>query len=300
VVVDLPGRLGDEVAAFVEGEAGWQVVSPATGDVPLQPVLELCAAPRAGRACVVVREGPVDAEAVRGALLDGALDVIGWPHDRARLLEAPLRVHATRRAGGGPRVLRVAGCGGGVGTSTLALAIGGLLAWSGKDVVVAGQEDLLRLCGLAPWAGPDELGAGASPGAGAEVTALARPVPGVEGLSVLPGGPDAAASTAGWPVDGVVVDLRAPRHLAGADLVCARPDATLAAVEGLPGDLPVVIAGDGPLDQAAVRRRLGRAPIAWLPASARVARAGVAGRVPAGLPGTWLKALRTGMRRVGR
>ena len=145
MVVDLPGRLGEEVAAFVEGEAGWQVVG-AGG--PLAPVLELCSQPRAGQACVVVREGPVEAEAVRRALLDGALDVIAWPHDRGRLLEAPLRVHATRRTGAGPPVLRIAGCAGGVGTSTVALALGGLLAWSGRPAVVVGDEDMLRLCGL--------------------------------------------------------------------------------------------------------------------------------------------------------
>ena len=106
--------------------------------------------------------------------------------------------------------------------------------------------------------------------------------------------------TGGWPVDAVVVDLRAPRHLAGADLVCAAPDARLAALDGQPGDLPVVIVGDGPLNRLAVTHRLGRPPVAWLPTSARVAHAGVAGRVPAGLPGTWLKALRAGLRQVWR
>ncbi|MGH8930066.1 MAG: hypothetical protein ACRDZO_05365 [Egibacteraceae bacterium] len=300
VVVDLPGRLGEEVSAFVEIEAGWQVVGAGGALGALEPVLELTGAPRVGRPFVVIKEGGVGAEEVRAALLDGALDVISWPEDRARLLEAPLRIHATHRQAAGPSVLRVAGAGGGVGTSTISLAIGGLLAWSGKKTVVVGDEDLLRLCGLGPWAGPgsEEL---ASRGVGdPELFALARPLPAVEGLSILGGGGSAVRSTVGWPADAVVVDLRAPRHLAGVDVLCARPDSGIAILEAAPKDVPVIVVGDGPLDQLAVRRRLGRAPIAWLPRSARVARAGLAGTVPSGLPGSWLKILRTGLNRVWR
>lgn len=299
VVVDLPGRLGEEVAAFVEVEAGWQVVS-ATG--PLTPVLQLTTTPSAGRPCVVVVEGPVRAEGARAALLGGALDVIAWPDDRARLLEAPLRVHATPCNGSGPKVLRIAGCSGGAGTSTVALAVGGLLAWSGRATLVVGDEDLLRLCGIGHWSGPGapELGQLDEASAALEVTGLARPIPGVNGLAVLGGGGAAIGGVAGWPVQAVVVDLRAPRQLAGADLVCARPDAGLGALDGQPADLPVLVVGDGPLDQAGVRHRLGRPPLAWLPGSARVARAGVAGRVPAGLPGAWLETLRAALGRAGR
>jgi hypothetical protein len=311
VMVDLPGRLGEEVSAYIEVEAGWQVVGAGGA---LAPVLELTAAPRAGRPCVVVIQGAVKAEDVRAALLGGALDVIAWPQERARLLEAPLRAHATRCDSSGPAVLRVAGCGGGVGTSTVALALGGLLAWSGRKAVVIGDFDLLRLCGAGPWPRPspdpppqssrsprvplDEAKAGEA--GTAEIAALARPLRGVPGLSVLSGDGATVRSTAGWPVDAVVVDLRAPRAVAGADLICARPDSSLTALEDQPADLPVLIVGDGPLDQAAVRRRLGRPPVAWLPRSARVARAGLAGRVPNALPGSWLKSLRTGLGRVWR
>jgi hypothetical protein len=297
VVVDLPGRLGEEVGAYVEVEAGWQVVGAGGA---LAPALELTATPRVGRPCVVVREGTLQAEDVRAALLGGALDVIAWPQDRARLLEAPLRVHPTRRTGPGPAVLRVAGCGGGVGTSTVALALGGLLAWSGRKTVVVGDEDLLRLCGLGPWPGPSAHELGSRPAGDLEVAALARPLPGVDRLCVLGGGGAAVRSAAGWPVETVVVDLRAPCHLAGADLVCARPDSSLTVLSHQPSDLPVLVVGDGPLDQAAVRRRLGRPPVAWLPRSARVARAGLAGTVPSALPGSWLKALRTGLGRIHR
>lgn len=315
VAVDLDGVLGDEVRAYVEGEAGWQVV--AEGGPP-RPVLTITAVARADRSCVVVLDGPPSTEQVRGALLEGALDVLGWPDDRARLLEAPLRARPDPRDESGPAVLRLVGSAGGVGTSTLALACGGLLAWQGGDVIVVGGEDLLRLCGMSPWSGPGtrEVAALEAGQAGSEVAALARRVPGVDRLRVLGGGAG-MVSTAGWPAAAVVMDLRASpsagrfpedglwlRDAAGgtdaADVLVARPDAGLRAAAAAPREVPVLVVGDGPLDRAGVRRALGRAPVGILPVSARVARAGVSGRVPSGLPGTWLAKLSTVLTRVNR
>lgn len=320
VAVELEGVLGDEVRAYVEGEAGWQVVAE---DGPPKPVLTITDAAGAARPCVVVVDGPPTTEQVRGALLEGALDVLGWPDDRARLLEAPLRARPTRRDGSGPALLRLAGSAGGVGTSTLALACGGLLAWQGGEVIVVGGEDLLRLCGMSPWSGPGAMQVAAlDPGqAGSEVPALARRVPGVDRLRVLGGGA-AIASTTGWPASAVVVDLGVSplaghppegglwlgeavggtdAFVGGADAVdvlIARPDAGLRAAAAAPGEVPVLVVGDGPVDRAGVRRALGRSPVGTLPASARVARAGVSGRVPSGLPGTWLAKVATVLARV--
>lgn len=297
VTVDLHGALAQEVVAYVEGEAGWQVVADAG---PPRPVLALADRPLAGRPCVVVVDGRPDADQTRAALLAGALDVVGWPDDRARLLEVPLRVLAARPAGGTTAVLRVGGAAGGVGTSTVALALAGLLAWSGRRTAVAGDDDLLRLCGLGPWRGPGvaEVAALHATDARREVVELARPVAGVPGLCALGGagagwtvdqaGPAGAGS---WPMDAVVVDLR-DRPI-GADLVVARPDAGLRSIAGT--HTPVVLVGEGPLDARGVRRVIGRPPLLWLPASARVARAGLAGRVPSALPGRWLAAVRAAM-----
>lgn len=315
VAVDLEGVLGDEVRAYVEGEAGWQVVAE---DGPPRPVLTITGVARTDHPCVVVVDGPPSTEQIRAGLLEGALDVLGWPDDRARLLEAPLRARPTRRDGSGPAVLRLAGSAGGVGTSTLALACGGLLAWQGEDVIVVGGEDLLRLCGMSPWSGPGAVEVAAlEPGqAASEVAALARRVPGVDGLRVLGGGAGIVDAT-GWPAAAVVMDLRASlpaghypedgrwlREVVGeedaADLLVARPDAGLRAAAAAPGEIPVLVVGDGPLDRAGVRRALGRAPVGTLPSSARVARAGVSGRVPSGLPGTWLAKLATVLTRVYR
>lgn len=315
VAVELGGVLGEEVSAYVESEAGWQVV--ADGGPP-RPVLAITDAARPGTPCVVVVEGQPEPAQVRAALLEGALDVLGWPDDRERLLEVPLRASAAQRDGSGPAVLGVAAAAGGAGASTVALACGGLMAWSGRDVIVVGDQDLLTLCGVRPWTGPGaaEVAALEPAEAAAEVDALARPVPGVDRLRVLGGGA-ASVTTAGWPAAVVVVDLRAPRPADGplgrgfgeagrpswpgrVDLLVVRPDAGVHAAAGTPEDVPVVLVGDGPLDRAGVRRALGRAPVGRLPASVRVARAGVAGRVPSGLPGSWLASLRTTLERVRR
>lgn len=197
----------------------------------------------------------------------------------------------------GPQLLGVAGLGGGAGTSTVTLAIAGLLAWAGRQVIVAGDEDLLRLCGHAGWQGPGtpEL-ATLDPGeAAAEAALLLRPVGGVNGLAVIGGGP--AGEVVGWPADVVVVDQRLDVTPETAVLV-ARADGCLRAGAG--GGQPVLVVGDGVLDRSGVRRRLGRPPAGWLPADARVARAGLAGRVPAALPGRWLAGLRAALVRPTR
>jgi hypothetical protein len=288
VAVVLPGRLGEEVAAWVEA-AGWQVVGLEAG---IAPQLVLAAGPVPGRPTAVVVEGEATAAQVRAALQAGAVEVVGWPSDREALLAVPDALGRVRgpAVGAGPRRLAVGGRAGGVGTSTVALALGGLLAWSGRRTLVVGDADLLVLCGADPWTGPGaaELALLAPVDAAAELPGLARPVRGVPGLAVLGGGAEGVGSVAGWPVDAVVLDVRADGR--AADLRCARPDVHL----GREGDgAPVLLVGDGPLDAAGVRAALdGDAPIGRLPASARGARAGAAGRVPAGLPGSWLATLR--------
>lgn len=311
VSVELPGALGQELTRFVEAEAGWQVVAPAG---PPLPVLVLAAQPQPGRPCVVVVAGRPTADDIREGLLAGALDVIGWPEGRARLLDVPLRFTEPAPRGPLPAVLRVVGTAGGAGTSTVALALAGLCAWSGRRTVVVGGEDLLALCGGAGWSGPgvaalQALGPG---GAAVEFPAVTRPVPGVRGLRVLSGEGNALPEPTGWPVDVVVTDQRAAlpppsphssivpaaRSSAAAPkqgdalVVVTRPDGTARLAAGLARTAAVLVVGQGPLDRLGVRRVLGRSEDAWLPASARVARAGLLGRVPSSLPGTWVALLR--------
>lgn len=304
VSVELPGALAQEVTGYVEVEAGWQVV--AAGGPPA-PALALRAAAAPGPPCIVILAGTPSTEQVREGLLAGALDVLGWPDDRHRLLDALPRLHALNAGPQhvrGPRVLRVAGVAGGVGTSTLALAIAGILAWSGQRTAVVGAEDLLELCGIRDWTGPGavELATLDAAGVAAEAPELLRPVPGIDRLTALGGGGAYVRSCAGWPVDAVVADMRsgaafeldvlATRGDAWRLLV-ARPDGSLRRAASAPHTVPVILMGTGPVDGAGARRLLNRHPTGWLPASARVARAGLMGRVPSSLPGSWLRALRT-------
>lgn len=310
VGVELDGRLAAEVAAYVEGELGWQVV-PSAG--PPRPALVLAdraaglsAASRADVPVVVIADGAVDAEALRGALLDGALDVVRWPEERTRLVEAPERARLAARAAAPARsatVFAVAGLAGGVGTSTLALAVAGVLAWAGHRTVVVGADGLLGHCGLGAWHGPDvgDLAALAPEDAAAEVLGLARVVPGVRGLAALGGpaqGHDGVGPVVaeGWPVDAVVVDRGVAPASSAVDLLVARPDRSLARVADWPAPPPVLVCGDGPLSRRAVLRLLAGPPLVWLPWSARVARAGLRGRIPAGLPGAWVRALAAALR----
>lgn len=293
VAVELAGELGREVSRYVEVEAGWQVVE--TGG-PLAPVLTVGSAPAAPGACVVVVEGTPTPEQVRAHLLGGALDVLGWPDDRARLLDAPLRVRDEPVIQDHPALLRVVGTAGGVGTSTVALAMAGLAAWAGRRVAIVGDDDLLALCGLDDWTGPgaSELLALDPQAASAEFPTVARPVPGLSHLLALKGAGSLIPPATPWPVDAIISDLRTAPAAGWPDggglIVVARPDGSLRRAQG--SRSPVIVVGRGPLDRSGVRHCLGRKPEAWLPFSARVARAGLAGRVPSSLPGSWLAALR--------
>jgi hypothetical protein len=291
VALELPPHLAGEVAAYVEGELGWQVVGL---EGPPRPALVLAGAPLAGLPTVVVVDGEADAQGIRAGWQGGALDVLSWPAERDRLGAVPARAAAPATAAGGPPLLRVAGAAGGVGTSTVTLALAGLLAWAGRDVVVLGGDDLLVLAGLAPWRGPGapEIGMLDARDAASEVAALARAVPGVRGLRVLGGQSRASLPppVSAWPVDVVVADLGAVPG-AACDVRCARPDVHLTRIGG--ARAPLALVGEGPLPPRAVRKILGGDdPAVWLPMSARVARAAARGRVPADLPGTWLRALR--------
>lgn len=295
VSVELPGALGQELTRFVESEAGWQVVAPSG---PPPPAVVLTVRPQPGRPCVVVQPGTPTADDIRDGLLAGALDVLGWPEGRRRLLALPLRLAEPAPSGPAPAVLRVVGTAGGAGTSTVALALAGLCAWSGRRTVVVGQEDLLALCGAAGWRGPgaDALVALGPAGAALEFPAVTRSVPALRGLRVLAGDGASLPTPLGWPADVVVIDHRTAMPptapVDGGLVVVTRPDGTARHAAGLARTSAVLVVGQGPLDRLGIRRVLGRSEDAWLPPSFRVARAGLLGRLPASLPGSWLALLR--------
>jgi len=284
VTVALPAPLDTRVTAWVERDLGWQVVDP-TG--PLAPVLALADHASGALPWIAVTDGPPAGEQIRRHLTSGAVDVVGWPQDRLRIPLLAARIDQRRSSGAATSRLTVAGVAGGVGTSTVALAIGGLLAWSGAAVLVSGDAELVAMAG-----------AGSAPGGHGEPTGgrtAPAAVPGVPGLSVVGEATDVAV--AAWSGDVVVVDAGT---VAGADttLVVSRPDRGLRRAGTF--DRPVVVVGEQPLSARDARRLLGTAPLAHLRTSARVARAGLVGRVPAALPGAWLRELRVGLARLGQ
>ena len=290
VAVCLPEPLAREVRAWMEAELGWQSVPP---EGPPRPVLTLRESSAACAGAVVVVDGVVGVDTVREALRAGAADVISWPEDRGRIPGLARQVAAVPVTEG-PPVIVVAGTRGGVGTSTVALAVGALAAWSGRTVVTVGEDGLLSLCGVGPWSGPgleDVLALGPTEGRH-EVPALACAVPGVGGLSVLGGdGAGTAVDMIGafpWPADLVVVD--AGVDIAHATLIVSAPD--VRAARASERDVPLLVRGKGPLGPGQLKAVVGRRPVGWLPDSARIARAALGGRVPADLPGSWLRELR--------
>jgi hypothetical protein len=285
VTVALPAPLDTRVATWVERDLGWQVVDPAGA---LTPVLALAERPRGDLPWIAVTDGPPDGEQIRRHLTSGAVDVVGWPQDRLRIPLVAARIDQRRGTRGADATrLTLAGVAGGVGTSTIALAIGGLLAWSGASVLVSGDAELVALAGLGVMAGRH----GDTPAAASRPMA----VPGVAGLSVVGEGADVAA--AAWSGDVVVVDAGTSVS-ADTTLLVSRPDRGLRRAGAL--DHPVVVVGSQPLGIRDSRRLLGTSPLAHLPTSARVARAALGGRVPAALPGTWLRELRQGLARLGQ
>ncbi|WP_370326456.1 hypothetical protein [Euzebya sp.] len=256
VAVDLADAdLAADVVAHVESVLGWQVVDP-TPHLPAR----LALADRVDPALPTV---VVAARGTEPPPAPGALAVLTWPDQADRLaglvppavVRRPARL-VTAGAGTAPRV----------GTSTVALAIGAHHAWAGRTAVVVTDAAGRRLAGV--------------PGPGR------HPVAGVEGLSIAD---DVIHAAVGEAADVVVVDRGAGGR---ARVVVGRPDADLVrAAADLDRTTTVITTGTGGLHRGELARLLDGRHHIPLPDSFRVARAGLRGRVPVGLPGRYLAAL---------
>jgi hypothetical protein len=286
VCLQLGGRHSDAVRRWIEGVLGWQPVDAATaGLVPpavaLRDLVPVVAETTARVPCVLlVDDDAVPLEVARASLGLGADDVLGWPSGRDRLAEVVGGVLARpRELTGDVRVLRVGGSAGGVGTSTVTLALAGLSGWAGAPTIAAvrGAGSRLRAVPSAAFSGPD-LWAQADELPGLGATRAVRLVD-----------PDPVPDPTDLRIEVAIVDLGVARDV---DILVCRPDA--AALEALPATTAaaVVITGDGPVPEVELRRAAHGRRVVALPWSVRVARAGLAGRVPAGLPGAWLRRLR--------
>lgn len=292
VVLELAGPAAGRIRRHLEGELGWQPVEP-DGPVPA-PVRIVDVPASLGLATggpptwVVVTAQDDPAAAAAAATRLGAVQVVPWPPDDGAFAAAAERLPEASSDHGLPE-LRVGGAAGGVGCTTVALALAGLGAWAGQDTLVVTHGAVPH-----PVHGTVDPESLTSPAVGR----AARPVRGVARLELLH--VSAPAPEVGLhAVDRVVV-----RDVGTADpavdvLVLRRDAAGLAAAgDAVAGTLVVSDAGVVPI--RAIREAAAGRRVVVVPWSVRVARAAVTGRVPASLPGSWLRALAaaTGVRPV--
>lgn len=291
VAVEAAEPMAAAVRSWCEGTLGWQVVA-ADGSDPVPAVVRLVehrehavVGPEDDRtgipAVLLLADGVGAVTAAEAAARLRPAAVLRWPQQRDELPDLLPEVLATGRdrKTGAPGLV-VGGSAGGVGTSTVALALGGLRAWSGTPTLVA-----VRGSGLSPRAVPTAaLGA-------ADLWAAADPRPGIEGLRCV-----RLADHAPLPevvdrsVGSVVIDAGVATEV---DVLVCRLDRAGAAALERTGAAVTVVVGRPLLPDRTVRELLGGRPVVALPWSARVARAGLRDRVPADLPGSFLDALRS-------
>lgn len=290
VQVAVGAAQADAVIAWVEGVLGWQVSDLGAQD-PVPPVLLLRdvthpQAPAGARGqdelptLLLVPDGAPAAAAAEAATRLRPAAVVGWPSQRERLPELAAALLARPRdRPGQPTVLRVGGSAGGVGTTTIALALAGVKAWSGTRTLVA-----VRGLGL-PWRPVPAAALG-----GAELWSAADPLPGFDGrlraVRLVDG--EEPPPLADPAIDAAVLDLGP--HPDGEVLVCRADAAGLCALEATAA-AAVVVVGTGPVARTRIARALSGRRWVEVPLSARVARASLQARVPAGLPGSWVARL---------
>lgn len=279
VAIDVAGPVRTQLERVVEGALGWQVV--AVDDPVLPPRCVLVDPPRAaahvgGTVPVALVTVPDDDPAVAARAAQHVTAVLDGVPDAATLEQLALRTAAAAPTGRVPWCTVTASAGG-VGATTVATGLAGLRAWRhGQTLLAAHGPDHQE---RAPVVTAEDL---ASPAA----WAAAVPAVGLDGLRVV------RLRSTELPVDAgpVPLVLERGRGDPAADVLVVRPDrAGLAAVAA--GTGTVVVVGRGAVDATALRRAAEARPVVACPWSARVAAAGAAGRLPADLPGTWLRPL---------
>lgn len=274
-------RLADDLVPHLEGALGWQVTTD--DELPAALALVGVGAPPPGvgvPTVLLVRADDPPGRAARQAR--EVTEVLRWPDDREHLpaVAAHLLDPSMTRATGATTV-RIGGSSGGVGTTTVTLALAGLMAWAGRSVLVVASGDV---------AVPDVPAVAGAALASHRTWQAAAGVPGVDGLRVVTAGAGGRAAVAA--PEGTIV-----LHDSGVGedvdiLVCRRDRAGLKAATTTVAGATVVVDA-GPIPAAAWARASGGAgrqlTVPW---SARVARAGVHQRVPGSLPGRWLASLR--------
>ena len=292
VALGLGERHVGTVRRWLEGTLGWQAVDddldgpvpPSVRLVDVDGAVRLLGSAAADRVptLLLVEDDDVPALVADVARRLQPAGVCRWPDGRDALPDLVVRAVGTARTGpGSGRVLRVGGVAGGAGTTTVALALTGLAAWSGQRAlaVIHGHAGVRE-------AAPVPADAVVAP----DLWTRATPLPGLAAARVVHTGRAGAAQA---PTDrriGLsILDVGTAPEL---DVVVCRPDG--AAAEQLPATMAgaVVVVGRGLLSPDRIVELAGGRRVVHVATSVRVARAVLRGQVPAGLPGRWLDDLR--------
>ncbi len=292
VALALGERHVGTVRRWIEGTLGWQAVDddldgpvpPSVRIVDVEGALRLLDSGSPDRlpTLLLVEDDDAVAFAADVARRLQPAGVCRWPDGRDALPELVVRAVGERRSGvESGRVLRVGGVAGGVGTTTVVLALTGVAAWSGQRAlaVVHGHAGAR---GATPVP-PDAI---VSP----DLWSRATPLPGVVGARVVHTGSGAPSrAPADRRIELSVIDVGPDPEV---DVVVCRPDR--AAADQLPVTMAgaVVVVGKGLLSAERIAQLAGGRRIVHVPTSVRVARAVLRGHVPSGLPGSWVDALR--------
>lgn len=292
VAVDGPRHLVEQVGSWVESHLGWQVttgeslpaalrlvgVTTSTEDDPIGPGPSARGRDPSAAPPAIALVGPDDDPVAATRLARDVDAVLAWPHDHDRLAGLADRL-LERRPRPEATGLRVGGAAGGVGSTTVALALGALVAWSGRGclVVARGDVPVPRVRRVEP----EVL-------AGHRAWAAAVEVPDVAGLRVV--AVDGPALLVKPPPGVPVVDDRGVDGEVDA-LVVRRDRVGVAAIERS-GAALVVEVGIGPRTPDVVARAADGRALVRLPWSVRVARLHDAERIPGALPGAYLAGLR--------
>ncbi|MDX1620296.1 MAG: hypothetical protein R3320_04855 [Nitriliruptorales bacterium] len=287
VEVEIAEPTGPRVRAYLEGTLGWQVVDHGTSKL-VPPVCRLVdvgaeAMPGAPPTLLLVTERDDARDAAAAAVRLGPAGIVRWPEEREALpataeglATAAPHEHATAGQ------LRIAGAAGGVGATTVCLAVGGLLAWAGRPALVIARG---------PVPVPEVRQLSSEDLAGAGTWRGATSVPGCDGLKVV----RCNDSTADAPVDAGAVAAAVIRDVGVVDeadvLVMRRDRPGIDALAVTSAGTAIVI-DDGVVPVRSFTAAAGRRRLLVLERSVRVARAGALQRVPASLPGSWLRTLR--------
>lgn len=294
VAIACAPALDDALRRWVEGILGWQPVDD-DPDGPVPPRVRL-ADPWGHAISLAEGRGPSRSSEVPTVLVvPDAADatevarlvaraapaaVLAWPRERDRLPELVTSVvTASRGRRRDARTLRVGGAAGGVGTTTVTLALAGLAGW-------ARLRTLAIVSGHAPVRAAPRVTAAAI--ASPDLWSRALELPGVEGARVVGVDGPPVEPPVGRGFDLAVLDAGTGIDV---DVLVCRPDAAALDAVATTSAGAVVVVGQGLVATERLAELAGGRRMLELASSARVARAHLEGRVPTALPGRWLRGL---------